>query len=186
MWAVSCTWNLWEIVSTSNTYTILGFSQGCMWGNRGKSEHRKFWLNMKKKLLPWGWSETGPGLLRDWGISVLGDTKNLTGQSMEQAAVVGSGLSRLDPQSPEFLPNLPHSVRFVNWAKLCQVWFGAGCAIVFVIAEFLHVVFFNADSDPDGESNEPYRTVEDSSHRCVGDSRLSLRHWLDHVFFVPW
>lgn len=52
--------------------------------------------------------------------------------------------------------------------------------------EFLHVIFFNADSDPDGQSNEAYGAMEDSSHRCGSDSRLSPHHWIDYIFFMPW
>lgn len=52
--------------------------------------------------------------------------------------------------------------------------------------KFLHFVFFNAGSDPDGKSNKAYGAMEDRRHCCVGDSRLSPHHWLDYISFVPW
>lgn len=52
--------------------------------------------------------------------------------------------------------------------------------------EFLHFVFFNTGSDPDGQSNKAYGAMEDRRHCCVGDSRLSPHHWLDYISFVPW
>lgn len=52
--------------------------------------------------------------------------------------------------------------------------------------EFLHFVFFNTGSDPDGQSNKAYGAMEDRRHCCVGDSKLSPHHWLDYISFVPW
>lgn len=50
--------------------------------------------------------------------------------------------------------------------------------------EFLHVVFSNAGSDPDGQSSKALRAMEDRSHCCVSDCRLSPHHWLDYISFV--
>lgn len=52
--------------------------------------------------------------------------------------------------------------------------------------EFPPVVSFNAGIDPDGQSNAASRAMEDSSHCCGGDSRLSPHHWLTNILFVPW
>lgn len=52
--------------------------------------------------------------------------------------------------------------------------------------EFLHVVFFNAGSDPDGQSSKALGAMEDRSHCRVSDSSLSPHHWLDYISFVPW
>lgn len=137
MWAASYTWNLcniswWEIVSTSHTCATLGFSQGCVWGNGGQLEHRKFWLSIKKKLLPWGWSETGPGPLRDRVISVLGDIKTWLDKAWSN--LLWWDLVWAEGQTHRVLRFFP--TYLVLWglsAELsCARWFGSGCTIVFV------------------------------------------------------